>query len=252
MTFSLKKIIVLGSVAGGMALINGIEPLRAAGPVAPSTRPSAFPEQPTRTNQYDRHSRRNRDRGNSSVAAPTGVGSQSINEAILPLRSRSIFIKGNQAVINNDSAPSSGRSFATGRLVGRPESALVFNGVTIVNGEADALIEDTSSNRVTTVRPGDPIAGGKVSAITFDDLTYEVGHVGKRVAIGENLDGVEATFGSGSASSITPPSAPSTPASGVSASTAPPAGAAPSGVAPAGASSEDILARMKAARLSGK
>ena len=158
-----------------------------------------------------------------------------ITDQIGALRTRSIFVKGNQTIAAND-AP--GNRSAAGPMVGRPESALVFNGVTFVDDEADAWIEDLSSHVVSTVRPGDPIAGGKVSAITFGDLTYEVKGVSKRVKIGQNLDGVDATFG-GATAVPAPPPAPGVTSPAVPAPT-------PTNVAPSGASTEDILARMKA------
>jgi hypothetical protein len=52
------------------------------------------------------------------------------------------------------------------------------------------FVEDTASHRTMQLRPGDPVAGGRVGQISFDDFGYEsaAGAV-RKVRIGQNLLG---------------------------------------------------------------
>ncbi len=220
----------LVGVFGGVFVLAGST--RAADPAPSTTQPAN-----TAVRSTDRRGQRNDRRAADNVPSPT----RSVMDQIAPLRTRSIFIKGNQTVTTND-GPSSGRSARTGPLVDRPESSLVFNGVTIVDEEADALIEDLYTHKVNMVRPGDAIAGGKVSEITFSDLIYEAHGVSKHVAIGQNLDAVDATFTDTAAVPTTNPVA-----TGVSTPVSPAGTSAPRSMQ-GNASAEDILARMKAKR----
>jgi hypothetical protein len=183
-----------------------------------------------------RSSRRNRGNRNESK-----IPAVSIADPYAVLRGRSIFVKGNQT-ITSDSSPS--RPAGDSGLANHPGSALIFNGVIMVGDEANAMIEDTSSQKVTLVKAGDLIAAGKVSEITFDSLTYEANGQQKQVSLGENMDGVVPS------NSVLAPASAGAPPVGGAASTAaagvaPPATSAGGG---SGASPDEILARMRAKR----
>jgi hypothetical protein len=116
----------------------------------------------------------------------------------------------------------------------RPEKALLFNGSTRTEGEWVAFIEDTAATRVLKVKVGDPIARGKVAAITLTTLNYDAAGKTTLVMIGQNLDG-EST-----GAPTTSPSFAGTPSTGPSSSGAPPA-------LSSGAS--DMLERLRQKRL---
>jgi hypothetical protein len=260
---------VIGAIAA--AVLALLPAMLAAAPSTQPATPAPATQQPalsqstrsnnntsnSNSNRSDRTSRRSRGNnygyGNGgSVNSAAYSAATAITDQINALQTRSIFIKGNQSVAVADNTPR--RTTPTGFGVGRPESSLVFNGVTVTDSETDALIEDTSSHKVSTVHPGDPIAGGKISAVTFDDLTYDVNGSSKHVAIGQNLDGIDAVYNdSGSTPSSTSSTggpAPTSPAGGTAqapGNTPPPAANAGIPI-PSGASAEDILARMKARR----
>ena len=222
---------------------------------APTTQPAPMPVKPTApaTTQPDnaqardyrnsresgRSSRRNRDRGNANnsvTAAPAG-------DPFAVLDTRSIFVKGDQTISANANHTTNFQP--VGGLARKPEAALVFNGVTLIDGQANAFIEDLTADRVSTVKVGDAIAGGKVSAITFDTLTYQGNGRTLNVTLGQNLEGnlaISTAMDStaGAAATTSPTTLPFQPGYiGVGGS---------SGVITNGMSPEDILARMKAKR----
>jgi len=241
----LKKWIAVGVIGleAAAALVVG-----GAGPTtAPATQPLARTAlQPStaraaadnsfNNNFNNRQNRGNRrGRGNNRNSS-SGVLVDDSSDAYAILKARSIFVKGNQTIAS-DVRPSVSQ-FQPGAFVGRSEAQLVFNGVIIVNGEADALIEDLSTNNVMTVRPGVPISGGRVSAITFDDLAYEVGGRTLHVEIGQTLQGSSPSFNS--APTTSPTTAPAFPA-------IPGPTIAPPGTT-GDISASDLEARMKARR----
>jgi hypothetical protein len=83
----------------------------------------------------------------------------------------------------------------------RAETDLVFNGVTQTSTAIDALVEDTNSGRVLTVRTGDSVARGKVGKITMDALEYI--HDGRTtsIQIGQNFTGTAGDVSSSPATS---------------------------------------------------
>jgi hypothetical protein len=222
----------------GAASMGAVEPTsQPAGnsvAAAPTTQPAFTRSTDTDFGRRERSSRRGRNRGESS-------GMLVSTDPYAVLRSRSIFVKGDQT-ITSDSSP--GRSNTdSGGLSGHPGSALVFNGVIMVGDQANAMIEDTGSNQVSLVKAGDPIAAGKVSAITFDDLTYEVNGQEKHVSLGQNMDGVvPATVAAAAPTTMPGGGSPPTDGSGAS------AGASGPPSSGSGASPEEILARMRAKR----
>lgn len=162
------------------------------------------------------------------------------------LDTRSIFIKGDQTTAS--SAPRViGDIGSGGFLPNRQASALIFNGVILVNDEALAMIEDSYTGNVVKVHAGDLISGGRVTGITFGDLAYEASGQTRHVEIGQTLEGQAP-----SSSSYSPPVAAgptSMPAGGLPA-TGTPAGPVTSspGSSTAGLSQDDILAKLKARR----
>jgi hypothetical protein len=185
--FVLRQILI--SLTGGAAFAVAMIALGAGPETEPSTRPApatqpaaAAAQPPAAVPFRERSSRRNRGNRDAAPAVlATGFDAFSV------LKTRSIFVKGNQTIASDSRPVGNSRS---GQFAGVQPAALVFNGVILVNGEARALVENRGSNDVATIRTGDPVAGGKVSAITFDELTYEAGGQTQHVAIGENFNGV--------------------------------------------------------------
>jgi hypothetical protein len=143
------------------------------------------------------------------------------------LLSRSMFVRGHAAEMGHIGQQRfSTASPSTAPSLDRSEAGLIFNGVTQTANAIDALVEDTVSGRVLTVKPGDAVASGKVKSITFDTLQYETGGRVTQVHIGQNFAGndVDAT------SIPTPASSSAAPAA-------------------SGASPEDILERLRQKRL---
>lgn len=259
---------------GGALLVRAAEPVAspatqpahkitapATAPVAkaaaPTTAPvvrTAAPVVPVAENDYtSRRDRGRRGRGNRG-AEPALSGA----DAYSVLQTRSIFKKGDQTVAAVIGAPG---GFIQGRFPGTPESALVFNGVINVNGEANALIENLGDSTVATVRAGDALSGGRVSSITFDDLAYQRGTRTLHVQIGQNLEGVTASSSypltSFSSPGTTPAGTGSTAAVPGATGVAPPPGGAGTAApdtgtatpaAPSETSTDDIIARLKARR----
>ena len=102
--------------------------------------------------------------------------------------------------------------------------------------EPNAMIEDQGNNsRVYLLRVGDQLAAGRLSSVTFDDITYEANGTQKRIFLGQNMDGETPTV------AVAPPPAPPSTQPGA-------AGAAPAGTAPAAGGGDDVLAKMRAKR----
>ncbi len=157
---------------------------------------------------------------------------QPMSAAFSAVRYRSIFVKGEQALAGDDPGR---RPRDVGPVVPPdPRAVMVFNGVTLAGDRPDAMIEDTSARRVFSVRVGDLVAGGRVLAITFDDIEYQAGGKVLHVAVGQTLEGQPAPAGD-----TAPPTAGGGPAP------ADPAGTLGNTV---GLSTDDILARMKRRR----
>jgi hypothetical protein len=237
-------------------LVIGLLGLATLGAVEPATQPSSAAPSASDTRQSTRQ-----DRGNRRDRTSRGGGSTPVvataNDPYAILRGRSIFVKGNQTLAN-DSAPSQAGSGRPRPTITSPESALVFNGVIMVGDQPKALIQDTGSGNVNLVSSGDLISGGKISAITFDNLTYEAKGKVNQVELGQNLNGLTPSVAppvvavpTSQPSGATPPAGPPgiavTPPEGGPAG--PPPAAASAGAPPAGSSSaDDILAKLRAKR----
>jgi hypothetical protein len=220
----------------------GVVVLSGLGAVDPATQPSApqvvaVPMNDAQSNNNRGNNRRNRngrDRAGSAILA---------SDPYAALRTRSIFVKGNQALApeGNSNRP----TLVSSSFSGVPEASLVFNGVILVGDDYNAMIEDTGSNKTSLVRAGDSISAslGKITEITFDDLTYVSNNQSKHVSIGQNLLGmVPSQPGYAAAPTTMPAGGPP----GAAATAGAPAAAPPAG---GGSSPDDILARMKAKRL---
>jgi hypothetical protein len=252
----LKKVaigvITLGAAVVAISLVRGAAPTTVPAVMAvaaPATRASAPATQPAAkpvTASSDSSSSSRRDRGNrhsrgSRESSATPVISNSDPYAVLD--TRSIFIKGNQTIAGSGPRSSGESSSGSSIFPNRQASALIFNGVILVNGEALAMVEDSNSGTVVRVHAGDSISGGRVTGITFDDLAYEASGQTKHVEIGQNLEGQAASSSGYSNSPVA--GAPTTmPAGGPT-----PAGVtSPPGSSTSGMSQEDILAKLKARR----
>jgi hypothetical protein len=128
---------------------------------------------------------------------------------------------------------------------------LVFNGVIVVDNQANAMVEDQAQLKTYLVQSGDAVSHGKVSAISFDSLTYEANGTSTPVLLGQNLLGQYPI-----ALAAVPPPAPAAPTSQpAGAPVAPgtadsgtPAAGPPAAAAPGGSSPDDILAKLRAKR----
>ncbi len=161
--------------------------------------------------------------------------------AFVPLLRRSIFVKGSQTIRPAGDTGGLGAGTVKPPTPASPESTLVFTGVILSGDHSDALIEDTAGRKVFTVKAGDPIATGRVTGITFDDLTYQpAGRAGVHIQVGQTFEGKAA------APTDTVPSADGGPAP-VTPGAAGPGTPSTLGVT-SGMSADDILARMKKRR----
>lgn len=128
----------------------------------------------------------------SVTTAPAQAHPRPMSGEFAVLLSRSIFVKGRQTVAGYGSSRGGSESVfvVTTQQASSPEKNLVFNGVTLAGGRADALVEDMAAGKVSTVKVGDAIARGWVAAITLDSLDYESGGKMTHVLIGQDLEGM--------------------------------------------------------------
>lgn len=70
-----------------------------------------------------------------------------------------------------------------------PEASMAVRGIVSDDTSFLVFVEDTVSHRTMQLRPGDPVAGGKVREIGFDDFAFESAGAVKRIQIGQNLLG---------------------------------------------------------------
>jgi hypothetical protein len=235
-------------------MLAGLIGAATLGADAPATQPAAAPDPAVTTpaptndaanqaNQGGRTGRRGRNNRTDTGGAGGTGGSASSGSIANPagldkyavLKTRSIFIKGNQIVLPENSHPPFIPSNNNG-LANKRSSSLVFNGVIVMGDEPNAMIEDQSSNgTVSLLRVGDRLAAGRLSSVTFDDITYEANGTQKRIFLGQNMDGETPTV------AVAPPPAPPSTQPGA-------AGAAPAGTAPAAGGGDDVLAKMRAKR----
>jgi hypothetical protein len=179
--------------------------------------------------------------------------------------SRSLFMKG-RVRSQGDREPqrassNSGPSAYTSDFGKAPADVLVFDGVTfaldpnISSGQALAFVENMVTTKVITAQIGDTLAGGKVTAITLDELDVNFNGRVSRIEIGHNLNGgvPDQPVYSSSPAPTTGPSravAGGGPGGGDGGSVpgGGPAVAPPPGSTETGASEDDILAKMRKRR----
>jgi hypothetical protein len=70
-----------------------------------------------------------------------------------------------------------------------PQDVIVFTGVMVLDGDFVAYLENRQSGEGLAVHEGDALAGGKVSEISLDSLTYVSGSATRELQIGQNLSG---------------------------------------------------------------
>lgn len=162
----------------------------------PSTQPAA--ETPPRPGEPPRTLATNRRRLRGSNATPPVDPvrvSKPISKDFAALLTRSVFLKGKQAVV--EATPSTGPALPVTEAV-HPQRNLVFNGVT-ESDAAVALLEDATTHRISKLHMGESIAGGKILAIALDSIQYESGGKVLHIQIGQNLEGGTTTPTSGPA-----------------------------------------------------
>ena len=245
-------------------IISAPAPTAAPGTVAPTTAPAAPIVTPTPAavvnngrlqdngnNNYNRRDRGNRSRsGGSNNSAytgdPTAAEAAAMRGDYSGTPGRSLFIKGNQDLTSRPTpvveAPRP-VEIPQGPFRGTPETLLIFNGAVIEDNEPAAFVEDIKTNLVSRVRPGDGVAGGVVTSVSLDELTFVVKGQTRHVHLGENFAGTAAIT-----STVAPAAPPTLTVNGVQvigtgASLPIPVAAPGSGI-----SKEDIEARMRARR----
>lgn len=166
--------------------------------VRPTTGPGAVvaTSQPDRRyDRNDRYSSRRTSDADRSLAARTIAGAKPFPAEYDLVLKRSIFIKGRQETAFGGlpvSTTSTTGEAPAAPVFGRPESRLVFEGVTDVDGTTVAFVEDTSQNKVLQLKLGDKVASGSVTAIAFDAIQYSANGKDTRVSIGYNFEGFPA------------------------------------------------------------
>jgi hypothetical protein len=73
----------------------------------------------------------------------------------------------------------------------KPEELFALRGIVFDEQSFLIFIEDTAAHRIMQLRPGDPVAGGKVGLICIDDFSFEAGGASKRISVGQNLLGTQ-------------------------------------------------------------
>jgi hypothetical protein len=208
-----------------------------AATTAPSTGPTTS-SSPTTTAAVDRL-QAFRDRFQRPQQPPRTVGAaKPLPRDFNLLVSRSVFVHGPQRIFEGPEVPPTTQPGNSSFQPSRPERTLLFNGSTRTEGEWVAFIEDTVASRVLKLKVGEPIARGKVTAITLSSLNYDANGKSTLVAIGQNLDGESA------APSSTQPSLAGAPSTGPGGSQGGP-GASPGLSGPA----NDMLERLRQKRL---
>jgi hypothetical protein len=94
------------------------------------------------------------------------------------LNKRSIFARNGIAAVPPGTNP------------GKPEAAIACRGIVFDDNDFVVFLEDTAAHRTMQLRPGDPLAGGKVGRISLDDFTYEADGAATQVRVGQNLLGM--------------------------------------------------------------
>ena len=171
----------------------------------PSTSPYPNRYSSNGYNRDDYRSRRDRsfDRqpmGNMTTPTPPALSAKPLTRSYYLMLERSIFLKGRQSIyLNPDQIRSRlGQSVGSTTLPTQPteplnpyatEANLVFNGVSDVNGEWVAFIENTGLNTIAQYHPGDQVAQGKIVNMTLGTIDYAVGPRITHVFIGQNLLG---------------------------------------------------------------
>lgn len=191
--------------------------------------------------------------GIEAVAADAPVvvySAKPMPAAFAVLTDRSIFYKGREVpaprtyfprtVGPATTNPTADAATIAAAAAAAAEQSLVFSGVTNVDNVIDAFIEDQNSSKVTMYRIGEPIARGKITNITLDDLTYQANGKITHVAVGENLQGVMVQ-------TTQPAVASSSSGGGSSSATPAPANTSSSG-ASGGGDTNDVLERLRKRR----
>lgn len=70
-----------------------------------------------------------------------------------------------------------------------PESYFRLRGVVQEDGRFIAFVEDTRSNSVLKLRPGDSVARGTIKALTLDTVEYQLADQVTTVRLGHDLEG---------------------------------------------------------------
>lgn len=70
-----------------------------------------------------------------------------------------------------------------------PEAGFILRGVVQAEDRLIAFVEDKSANRVTEITTGQPIARGKIIAVTLDGFEYQTTGSARQIKVGQDLNG---------------------------------------------------------------
>jgi hypothetical protein len=183
-------------VCAGAAMIFAAAAIGQDAAAPAATQPSAMDvptSRPSMTQQRfegrtQRRSRRGtQQQGSGGFGGSSAPAAQPLSEQV---GSRNIFIRGNQQVREEIVNQSQNAANYQSSMQAQQEADLVFTGVSLADNGKIALVENHTDYSVQRVKIGDPIAYGKVVAMTLDTLDYQ-NKAGRiiRVGIGNNLAG---------------------------------------------------------------
>jgi hypothetical protein len=94
-------------------------------------------------------------------------------------------------VQRNVFAKERGRAREEGRAAAapKPEADTVLTGIVEKDGELQAFLENRKTGAVQVARKDDPIARGKIAAISLDTIEYVCEGASVMVGVGKNLEG---------------------------------------------------------------
>jgi len=242
------------ALAAGVILLMGAGPTTVpvaapsrAAAASPTTAPAVSASRATQESGYGRRERPGRSRYGGSTAAEASAAELAARRGDYSgTPSRSLFLKGNQDLTSRAAAPvveAPRQPERQGPFTGTNDLLLVFNGAVIEDNEPAAFVEDVKTNLVGRVRPGDAVAGGVVTSVTLDELTFVVKGQTRHVHLGENFAGTAAITSSIAAAAPPTLTVNGVQVIGTGASIPIPVAAPGSGI-----SKEDIEARMRARR----
>ena len=105
-------------------------------------------------------------------------GSVNLPPSMAILTRRSIFARNGMAAIPPGTNPQ------------KPEATIALRGIVFDDNDFVVFLEDTAAHRTMQLRPGDPLAGGRIGRISLEEFGYEADGAVTQVRVGQNLLGM--------------------------------------------------------------